>query len=189
MHLFMTLFLDSKPMEPQIANLISITCQLSDLKFPITDLWVTGPIKVKLLALWEILKTILTNAKKGKLTSKGVISQIVAKEHCCIHIAGGDTTVYYTKSLGKEKKKDSGKKCSHCKHKRHNISKCYTLKQEQEKKASGSTPKSSSSFLGKVLKGKSSGKGSSNTSKGSSGCASTKVATTNTDLDDSDETI
>ena len=36
-HLFMTPFIDSEPMEPQIANLISITCQLSNLKFPVTD--------------------------------------------------------------------------------------------------------------------------------------------------------
>ena len=186
----MTPFLNSKPMEPQIANLISITCQLSDLKFPMTDNWVTGLIKVKLPASWETLKTVLANTEEGKLTSKEVIGQILAEEHHCICAAGGDATAYYTKSSGKgKKKKDNRKKCSHCKCKGHNISKCCTLKQEQEEKASESTPKSGTSSSGKVSNSKLSGKASSkNMSKGSSGCASTKVAA-DTDLDDSDKTI
>ncbi len=49
--LFMTPFCDSKPMEPQIVSIISITCQLTDLNFLVTDLWLTGMIKVKLPAL------------------------------------------------------------------------------------------------------------------------------------------
>jgi hypothetical protein len=85
------------------------------LKFPITNNWVTGLIKVKLLASWEMLKTVLANTEEGKLTSKGVIAQILAEEHCCICKARGDATAYYIKSLGK------GKKCSHCKRKGHNI--------------------------------------------------------------------
>src|SRR6266851_7614627 len=143
--LFMTPFIDSKPMEPQIANLISITHQLSNLKFPITNVWVTGLIKVKLPVLWEMLKTILANTEEGKLTSKGVISQILAEEHCHIRTAGGDTTAYYAKSSGKVKKKDNRKKCSHCKRKGHDISECRTLKWEQEEKSSRSTSRSGTS--------------------------------------------
>jgi hypothetical protein len=127
----MTPFLNSKLMKSQIANHLTITCQLSDLKFLITDNWVTRLIKVKLPASWEMLKTVLTNAKEGKLTSKGVIGQILAKEHHYIYVARGDTSAYYTKSLGKgKKKKDNGKKCSHCKCKGHNVSKCCMLKWE-----------------------------------------------------------
>jgi hypothetical protein len=188
--LFITLFLDSKPMEPQIANLLTITHQLSNLKFPMTDNWVTGLIKVKLPASCKMLKTVLTNTEEGKLTSKGVIGQILAEEHRRIRTAGGDATIYYAKSSGKGKKKDNGKKCSHCKRKGHDVSECHTLKQEQEEKAAGSTPKSSTFSSGKASNGKSSGKASSkNTSKGSSGYASTKVAAADTNLDDSDETI
>jgi len=187
----MTPFLNSELMEPQIANLLTITHQLSDLKFPMTDNWVTGLIKVKLPASWETLKTVLANAEEGKLTSKGVIGQILAEEHCCIHMARGDATAYYAKSSGKgKKKKDNRKKCSHCKCKGHNISKCHTLKWEQEEKAARSTPKSSTSSSGKASNGKSSSKAlSKNTSKGLSGRASAKVATADTDLDDSDKTI
>ncbi len=131
-----------------------------------------------------MLKTVLTNAEEGKQTSKRVISQILAKEHCCICMAGGDATAYYTKSLGK------GKKCFHCKHKGHNISKCCTLKWEQEEKALRSNPKSGSSLFGKMSNGKVSSKASSkNSSKGSFGHASAKVAAANTDLNNSDETI
>ncbi len=92
-----------------------------------------------------MLKTVLANAEEGKLTSKGVISQILTEEHCCIHVAGGDATAYYAKNSGKvKKKKDNGKKCSHCKCKGHNISECHTLKWEQEK-SSGSTFRSGTS--------------------------------------------
>ena len=117
-----------------------------------TDNWVIGLIKVKLPVSWKTLKTVLANAEEGKLTSKGVIAQILAKEHCCICKARGDATAYYTKSSGKGKKeKENGKKkCSHCKCKGHDVSECCTLKWEQEEKAFGSTPKSSTSFLGKA---------------------------------------
>ncbi len=129
-----------------------------------------------------MLKTVLTNAEEGKLTSKGVISQILAEEHCRIHAAGGDATAYYAKSSGKVKKKDNGKKCSHCKCKGHDVSECRTLKWEQEEKSSGSTSRSGTSSPGKGSNGKAPGKGSSkNSFKGSSGRTSTKVAAADTD--------
>jgi len=137
-----------------------------------------------------MLKTVLTNAKEGKLTSKGVISQILAEEHCRIHAAGGDATAYYAKSSGKVKKKDNGKKCSHCKCKGHDVSECRTLKWEQEEKSSRSTSRSGTSSLGKGSNSKVPSKGlSKNSSKGSSGRTSTKVAAADTDSDDSDKTI
>jgi len=191
----MTPFLDSELMEPQIANLISITRQLSDLKFLMTDNWVTGLIKVKLPASWETLKTILTNTEEGKLTSKGVIAQVLAEEHHRIHEAGGDATAYYAKSSGKgKKKKDNGKKCSHCKRKGHNVSECHMLKQEQEEKASRLTTlfnspsgKSSGRSSGKYS-GKSSGKASK--SLPHNGSSSAKIATTESDSDSgSDDTV
>ncbi len=103
--LFMTPFIDSEPMEPQIANVVSITCQLNNMGFPVSDQWLTAILKVKLPESWETLKTVLANAEEGKQTSKGVISQILAEEHRRIRAAGGDTTAYFTKSTAKGKKK------------------------------------------------------------------------------------
>ena len=46
--LFMTPFVDSKPMEPQITNVISIAHQLNTINLTISDQWLTGMLKVKL---------------------------------------------------------------------------------------------------------------------------------------------
>jgi len=133
------------------------------------------------------------NTRGGKQTSKNVISQILAKENHHIQAAGEDATAYFAKSLGKVKKKqDNGKKCTHCKHKGHNISKCRMLKQEQEEKALGSN-NSSNSALGRSS-GKSSGKSSSIISKSLShkgkGSNSAKIAATESDSDSgSDDTV
>jgi hypothetical protein len=137
--LFMTPFVDSEPMEPQIANVISIACQLNAINFAVSDQWLTSMLRVKLLVSWNTLKTVLAHVKDGKLTSKGVIVQILAKEHHCICEDGRDAKAYYMKSLGKGKGKQNrkkGKECSHCDRKWHDISECYTLKWEQEEKAS-----------------------------------------------------
>ena len=169
--LFMTPFIDSEPMEPQIANVVSITCQLNNMGFPVSDQWLTAILKVKLPESWETLKTVLANAEEGKQTSKGVISQILAEEHRRIRAAGGDTTAYFTKSTAKGKKKSgNGKKCSHCNRRGHNVSECRALKKEQEETASGSNTKSNSSSSGKTP-----------------GKASAKVAAA--DGSDSDETV
>jgi hypothetical protein len=44
----MTPFINSEPMEPQIANIISIVCQLNTINFPVSDQWLTGMLRVKL---------------------------------------------------------------------------------------------------------------------------------------------
>ena len=46
--LFTFTFCDSKPMEPQISEVVSITCQLTDVGFPITDQLLASTIRVKL---------------------------------------------------------------------------------------------------------------------------------------------
>ena len=46
--LFTTPFVNSEPMEPQINNIVSITCQLNAINFPISDQWLTGMLRVKL---------------------------------------------------------------------------------------------------------------------------------------------
>ena len=123
--------------------------------------------------------------------SKNIISQILAEENCCIQAAGGDAMAYFAKSLGKAKKKqDNRKKCTHCKCKGHNISKCRTLKREQEEKALNTSSNSASSRSS----GKSSGKSSSNTSKSLSckgkGSNSAKIAAAESDSDSGlDDTI
>ena len=48
---------------------------------------------------------VLTNTTEGTLTSKGVISQVLAEEHHWVYAAGGDTTAYFAKSTLKGKKK------------------------------------------------------------------------------------
>ena len=117
-------------------------------------------------------------------TSKSVILQILAEEQHHIRAAGGDASAYYTRSMGKGKKKqDNGKKCSHCKHKGHNISKCYTLKQKQEEKASGLNSKSTNASTSSKASGKSS-------SKSSLTWSSMKVTNMNANSDsDSDKMI
>jgi hypothetical protein len=58
-------------------------------------------------------------------TSKGVISQVLAKEHHCVYAAGGDVAAYYTKATPKGKKKCGKKMCFYCKNKGHTTFKCY----------------------------------------------------------------
>jgi hypothetical protein len=49
--LFMTPLVDSEPMEPQITSIISIVHQLNAINFPISNQWLTGMLRVKLLYL------------------------------------------------------------------------------------------------------------------------------------------
>jgi hypothetical protein len=178
--LFMTPFVDSEPMEPQIANVISITRQLNAINFTVSDQWLTGMLKVKLPPSWNTLKTVLAHAEEGKQTSKGVIAQILAEEHRCIREDGGDAKAYYAKSLGKGKNRQGNKKCSHCDRKGHNVSECRILKQEQEEEASKPDSRS-----GTPSSGKASRKSSSSKSSSSRASASAKVANADTS-DDSD---
>jgi len=53
---FMTPLIDSKPMEPQIASIVSIICQLNAINFPISNQWLTGMLRVKLPPSWNTLK-------------------------------------------------------------------------------------------------------------------------------------
>jgi len=111
--------------------------------------------------------------------------QILAEEHHRIQAARGDVTTYFTKSTGKGKKRGDVKKCSHCKCKGHDVSKCWTLKKEQEEEAtSGSNAKSNSSSSGKL-----SGKLSSKLSGKLPSKASTKIAEADDSSSDSDETV
>ncbi len=64
--LFMNSFLDTEVMELQIAEVVSITCQLTDIGFPVSDQWLTGMIKVKLPATWDTLKTVLSNTGQSQ---------------------------------------------------------------------------------------------------------------------------
>jgi len=47
-HLFTTTFHDSDPMELQIADVVAIARQLTDIGFPISDQLLAGTIRVKL---------------------------------------------------------------------------------------------------------------------------------------------
>ena len=129
--LFTTPLVDSEPMEPQIASIVSIARQLNAINFPVSDQWLTGMLRVKLPPSWNTLKTVLAHVDDGKLTSKGVIAQILAEEHRRICEDGGDAKASYAKSSGKGKgkqKRRRDKQCSHCDHKGHDITECYTLK-------------------------------------------------------------
>jgi hypothetical protein len=85
-HLFTITFHDLDHMEPQIADIMAITCQLTDIDFPVLDQLLASAIRVKLPESWDTLKTVLTNTTGGAQTSKGVISQVLAEEHCCVMI-------------------------------------------------------------------------------------------------------
>jgi len=193
-HLFTLTFYDMEPMEPQIFKVVSITCQLTDISFPISNQLLAGVVRVKLPEFWNTLKIVLANTRGGKQRSKNIISQILAKESRHIWAAGRDATAYFAKSSGKAKKKqDNRKKCTQCKCKGHNISECHMLKWEQEEKVSRLNT-SSNSYLGKLL-GKSLGKSSGKTSKFSSFCkdkgfSSAKITAAESDSDsDSNNTI
>jgi hypothetical protein len=110
-------------MEPQIAEVMSIAHQLTDIGFSIIDQLLAGAIRIKLPESWNTLKTVLANTGGTAQTSKGIISQVLAEEHRHVHAAGGDTTTYYAKAALKGKKKH-GKKCSYCKNKGHTASEC-----------------------------------------------------------------
>jgi hypothetical protein len=190
-HLFTIAFCDSDPMEPQITDIVSIACQLTDIGFPITDQLLAGMIRVKLLGSWDTLKTVLANTIGGAQTSKGVISQVLAKEHRWVHAAGGDATAYYAKSTLKGKKK--GKQCSHCKNKGHITSECHKHEQEETTSLKASSGKTSGkSQSGKSSLGKSSSRDSSSKPQSSRATDSAKIVTTDSDSSsnsDSNDTV
>jgi len=72
-HLFTTAFCDLDPMELQIADVVAIARQLTDIGFPISDQLLASTIRVKLPESWDTLKTVLANTTGGAQTSKGVI--------------------------------------------------------------------------------------------------------------------
>ena len=92
-------------MELQITDIVAIACQLTDIGFPVSDQLLASTIRVKLPESWDMLKTVLANTTGGAQSSKGVISQVLAKEHRQVHAAGGDATAYFAKSTPKGKKK------------------------------------------------------------------------------------
>ena len=104
-HLFAIAFHDSDPMEPQITDIMSIACQLTDIGFPIMNQLLAGAIRVKLPGSWDTLKMVLANTTGGAQTRKGVISQVLAEECYWVHAVGGNATAYYAKSTLKGKKK------------------------------------------------------------------------------------
>jgi hypothetical protein len=61
--LFTITFCNSEPIEPQIAEIMSIARQLTDIGFPITDQLLARAIRIKLLELWNTLKTVLANTE------------------------------------------------------------------------------------------------------------------------------
>jgi len=114
--LFTMPLIDSEPMEHQIASIISIAHQLNAINFLISDQWLTSMLRVKLLPSWNTLKTVLAHIDDGKLTSKGVITQILAEEHRHIYEDGGDAKAYYTNSSGKGKGKQKHRRDKQCSH-------------------------------------------------------------------------
>ena len=190
-HLFTITFHDSDPMEPQITDVVSIACQLTDIRFPITDQLLASTIRVKLPGSWDTLKTVLTNTTGGAQTSKGVISQVLAKEHCWVYAAGGDATDYYAKSAPKGKKK--GKRCSHCKNKGHVASECRKCEQEETTSSKASSSKTSGKLQSrKSSPGKLSSRGSSSKPQSSRATDSAKIVTADSDSSsnsDSDDTV
>ena len=194
--LFTIAFRDSDPMEPQIAEVVSIARQLTDIGFPITDQLLAGAIRIKLPESWNTLKTVLANTGGTAQTSKGVISQILAEEHRHVHAAGGDASAYFAKAAPKGKKKRGKKTCSYCKNKGHTASECR--KREQEEKPSGSNSSSNGSS-GKTSGKSSSGKSSKASSRSSSSRPSSsrttdsaRIVAADSDSDsssDSDDTV
>ena len=134
---------------------------------------------------------VLANTIGGAQTSKGIISQVLAKEHHWVYAAGGDATACYAKSALKGKKK--GKRCCCCKNKGHVTSECHKREQEETtspKASSGKTLGKSQSR--KSLSGKSSSRGSSSKPQSSRTTDSAKIVTTNSNSSsnsDSDNTV
>jgi hypothetical protein len=188
--LFTMPLVDSKPMEPQITSIVSIARQLNAINFPVSDQWLTGMLRVKLPASWNTLKTMLAHVDDGKLTSKGVIAQILAEEHRHIREDGGDAKAYYVKSSNKGKgkqKRRRDKQCSHCDRKGHDITECYTLKREQEEEVSKANSRSSKANSRSGTLSSNRGSGKSTSGKSTSGkSASAKIAEANASSSDSD---
>jgi hypothetical protein len=160
-------------------------------QLPIMDQLLAGTIRVKLPGSWDTLKTVLANTTGGAQTSKGIISQVLAEEHCQVHAAGGNATAHYAKSAPKGKKK--GKHCSHCKNKGHVASKCHKHEQEETTLLKASSSKTlGKSQSGKSLSGKSSSRGSSFKPLSSRATNSAKIVTANSNSSsnsDSDNTV
>jgi len=167
-------------MEPQIAEVVSTACQLTDIGFPIMDQLLASMIRIKLPESWNTLKMVLANTGGTAQTSKGIISQVLAEEHRCVHAAGGDAATYFAKATPKGKKKHGKNMCSYCKNKGHTTSECRKHKQEEKPSGSNSAPNTSSGKTsGKSSSSKSSSSKSSKPSSQSSSSRTSSSRTTN----------
>jgi LTR polyprotein gag-polypeptide-like protein len=150
----------SEPMKPQIKKLLAAACNLKSLGFPLNEKVVAFAIVTSLPESLSMLKTVLYGAKGANLTINSITAQIYLDKTHCVHASGSSAITFFAKAAKKKRKSNNKdkKKCTHCKHKGHNISECHKLKQENEAKDSQSptgqkalpatsTPKTSSTRL------------------------------------------
>jgi hypothetical protein len=148
--LFLSSFLDSDPLEPQIDQMKLTARSLESVGFPLDDKWLAGIIVMKLPESMATLKAILSHTDSTKLTSNAVINEILVDEARRIRVGGGDATAFFAKAAGKRDKNresnwDPNKNCTHCNRRGHDITDCRKLKREKEKEEKTAKEKATSS--------------------------------------------
>ena len=169
--LFITPLTDLDPMQPQLVALTQTAQQLVTAGLPVDDKLLAYLLVLRLPPSYATLRTVLSNTERTKITSKGIITQILAKERQRVRAAGGDVTVYYANAKAKAKRgkqlntlstmpnvgssmstASNGKKCSYCRKLGHEKSKCRKLKAKEKERedekaknsdTKGSTPSTS----------------------------------------------
>ena len=113
--LFQTTLSDSKPLEPQIQELLWTARMLSNAGLGFQDNLIALAIIMSLPPSLSTLRTILFHTEESKLSSQDVLSKIIVDEQRRIRNSGVDATAYFAnaarKGKGKGKNKQLWKQC------------------------------------------------------------------------------
>src|SRR5216684_2250284 len=129
---------ESEPLEPQIETFLAAARNLDSLGFAMNEKVIAFAIIMALPESLHTLKMILCSLKGDNLSIDNVTGQIYLDESCRVRASGSTAVTFFAKAAKKRGKADSKdkKKCTHCKHKGHDVSECRKLKQENEAKNS-----------------------------------------------------
>ena len=132
--LFRTALSESKPLEPQVNNLVRVARTLNTLGFDLEDKVLAYIIVLKLPDSMTTLKTTLFDIGASEISTEVVVSQITLDEQRRVRASGVGTAAYFARAAENGQSASNGreKKCTHCKKRGHDVSECRKLKREQE---------------------------------------------------------
>ena len=107
--LFQTTLSDSKPLEPQIQELLWTARMLSNAGLAFQDNLIALAIIMSLPPSLSTLSTILSDTEESKLSSQDVLSKVIVDEQRRIRNSGVDAIAYFANEARKGKGKGKNK--------------------------------------------------------------------------------